>query len=308
MTAARHVPAPLRVVIIDDTPDLRELMRIALVKGGMQVVGEAGDGVAGIEAVRNGRPDVVLLDLSMPVMDGLEALPVIRELAPDARIIVLSGFGASQMSERALELGADGYLQKGASLGRILDHIRDVVQRSPLRVVGESDDPEPRGVAAAIPAAADDGIALAPYGVLEVSAEPPYRVVTANAAALKMLETAVAPGQPLADVAPTLASTLAHNRLSGDLQFETHLGIQATRASVRHAGDSLLLFLLPTPDEVAMLRSAIATTAHEIRGPVSVLSAIAETLSDSAGMSAEESDRMLASVVRQARSKGSPRT
>ena len=121
-TAART--RPVRVVIVDDTHDLRELLRLALTRGGMEVVGEAGDGLAGIEAVRSERPDVVLLDLSMPVMDGLEALPSIRQLVPGAKIIVLSGFGATQMSERALATGADAYLQKGIPLKRILDHVR----------------------------------------------------------------------------------------------------------------------------------------------------------------------------------------
>ncbi len=304
MTAALQQPDPLRVVIIDDTDDLRELMRIALVRGGMQVVGEAGDGAAGIEIVRIHSPDVVLLDLSMPVMDGLTALPAIRAMVPHARIIVLSGFGASQMSERALELGADGYLQKGASLGRVLDHIRDVVSRYPLTVVGKRDDSAPdRGPSASgqFGRAGEDAIELAPYGVLEVDAEPPYRVIAANPAALELVETSAAPGTPLAEFAPMLAATLADNRLRGDLGFEAHVGSQPTRVALRHAGDSLLLFVQPTADEVAMLRSAIATTAHEIRGPVSVLSAVAETLTDRDEMTPEEWSRMLASVVRQAR-------
>jgi DNA-binding NarL/FixJ family response regulator len=127
MNAAAPSTRPVRVVIIDDTDDLRELLRLALTRGGMEVVGEAGDGQAGIEVVRLEHPDVVLLDLSMPVMDGLEALPSIRRLVPDAKIIVLSGFGATQMSERALATGADGYLQKGMSLKRILDYVRGIV-------------------------------------------------------------------------------------------------------------------------------------------------------------------------------------
>ena len=129
MSAAAPRTRPVRVVIIDDTCDLRELLRLALTRGGMEVVGEAGDGLAGIEAVRLERPDVVLLDLSMPVMDGLEARPGIRQQVPAAKIIVLSGFGASQMSERALSTGADGYLQKGMSLKRILEYVRDIVER-----------------------------------------------------------------------------------------------------------------------------------------------------------------------------------
>ena len=76
--------------------------------------------------MRETQPDVVLLDLSMPVMDGIEALPTIRRLCPTARIIVLSGFGAQQMSDRAVAAGADGYVQKGAPLTTILEYVREV--------------------------------------------------------------------------------------------------------------------------------------------------------------------------------------
>ena len=148
MNATAPRTRPVRVVIVDDTYDLRELLRLALTRGGMDVVGEAGDGLAGIEVVRLERPDVVLLDLSMPVMDGFEALPSIRRLVPTAKIVVLSGFGATQMSERALATGADGYLQKGMSLKRILDYVRGIVDASTGR-------PAPRGSrdsAAAAPA------------------------------------------------------------------------------------------------------------------------------------------------------------
>ncbi len=113
---------PVRAVVIDDTTDIRDLLRIALSRGGMDVVGEAGDGQAAIELVRAERPDLVLLDLAMPVMDGVEALPLIRELVPDARIIVLSAF-AGEVSDQVLDGGADGYLVKGTPLREIVAYV-----------------------------------------------------------------------------------------------------------------------------------------------------------------------------------------
>ena len=321
MSAAEE-SRPLRVVIVDDTADLRELLRLALVRGGMRVVGEAGDGRAGIEAVRIGRPDVILLDLSMPVMDGLEALPHIRALAPAARIIVLSGFGATQMAERALEVGADGYLQKGASLGRILDHIRDIVAGRSINpsarttaAFGDSPHAEPNGFGAIshIPGQRDpvpvepdrwDALALAPFGIIEVGAEPPYRIVRVNEAARELLEPGpMDAGTPLQLVSAELAKTIAENRLRGDIDFEATSGVEPVQVSLRHSGSSLLVYLRAITDEVGKLRSAIATTAHEIRGPVAVLCAVAETLAD-----AEEGDldpnqqaRLMASIARQSR-------
>jgi two-component system, chemotaxis family, chemotaxis protein CheY len=113
---------PVRAVVIDDTSDIREMLSIVLTRSGMDVVGEAGDGQAGVDVVRAERPDVVLLDLAMPVMDGVEALPIIRKLVPDARIIVLSAF-AGAVREQVLERGADGYLMKGTSLKQIVAYV-----------------------------------------------------------------------------------------------------------------------------------------------------------------------------------------
>jgi two-component system, chemotaxis family, chemotaxis protein CheY len=112
----------IRVVVIDDTSDIRELLRIVLTRNGMDVVGEAGDGRAGVDLVREERPDVVLLDLSMPVMDGEEALPLIRALVPDAQIIVLSAFAAA-LGAQVLEWGADGYLVKGTPLREVVAYV-----------------------------------------------------------------------------------------------------------------------------------------------------------------------------------------
>ncbi len=113
---------PVRAVVIDDTSDIRDLMSIVLTRSGMEVVGEAGDGRAGVDVVRAARPDVVLLDLAMPVMDGMEALPLIRELVPDAQIIVLSAFDGA-VEQQVLDWGADGYLVKGTPLRTIVSYL-----------------------------------------------------------------------------------------------------------------------------------------------------------------------------------------
>jgi DNA-binding NarL/FixJ family response regulator len=137
MNAVALVPRPIRVAIVDDTEDLRFLLRHALERGGMEVVAEAGNGLEGIDAARETQPDVVLLDLAMPVLDGRAALPRIRREAPRARIIVLSGFGADLLSDELLALGAVGYIEKGHSVRRIVEYVEDAVTR-PL-------DPRPAG-------------------------------------------------------------------------------------------------------------------------------------------------------------------
>jgi DNA-binding NarL/FixJ family response regulator len=119
-------------VLVDDTEDLRYLMKIILERAGYAVVGEAADGAAGIEAVRQHRPDLVLLDVSMPVMDGLTALPFVRDIVPTACIVVFSGFGSTDLAEQAVAAGADAYLQKGLSVKQIVEQIGTFVEESSL--------------------------------------------------------------------------------------------------------------------------------------------------------------------------------
>lgn len=365
MSAAPRV-RPLRTVIIDDTADLRDLLRLALDRGGFDVVGEAGDGKAGIDVVRTERPDVVLLDLSMPVMDGLEALPTIRRTCPAAKIIVLSGFGATQMSERAMAQGADGYVQKGASLDSILDYVRDMTAGAPprtprsLSVVPPLDAPEslaplppsfgrpdPAAPAGTSPQPAEDAeaiaptsaaastatatphvaappskesvltpggvnaspiswwqaMSMAPVGTLELADEPLFRIVYANTTAQRVIGGKTSPGTPLGFAAPTLASLVAYHRLDADASFEVELDGGTCRATIRRTGWSLLVYLDSTSDDVALLRRAIATTAHEIRGPVAVICGIAEASGwdGDAQLDPEMQRRLMSSVARQAR-------
>ena len=125
----------LRVVVIDDAGDFRHLMRVVLERAvGYEVVAEARNGLEGIAAVRRHGPELVLLDISMPTMGGLEALPPIREACPDAAIVVLSIFDRStlrdqtaSLGEQALSLGADGYIQKGQRLDALMSSLQAVV-------------------------------------------------------------------------------------------------------------------------------------------------------------------------------------
>lgn len=109
----------LRVLIADDAPDIRLLLRMYLTDSRLEVVGEATNGAEAIEMATTEKPDAVILDLAMPVMDGLQAIPLIKEASPNTKIVVLSGFDADRMADRALKLGADTYLQKGVALGDI---------------------------------------------------------------------------------------------------------------------------------------------------------------------------------------------
>jgi len=345
VSASASRTRPVRVVIIDDTRDLRELLRLALTRGGMEVVGEAGDGLTGIEAVRLERPDVVLLDLSMPVMDGLEALPSIRRIVPGAKIIVLSGFGATQMSERALATGADGYLQKGMSLKRILDYIRDLAEDAdegthppvlrlvpPVAEPDQSDQPDqaledgpddraPAGVAVMSPTqgipsprteepeasskqdvAVWEALAMAPYGVLEVADEPLFRVVHANPTAQRLLDNRARFGVPLGTIAPLLGSLVAYNRLDAEATFVADVGGVGVHATMHRTSRSLLIYLDSAAEDIGVLRRAIATTAHEIRGPVAVLGGIAESIiANGEEMDEPQRTRLMSAITRQTR-------
>ena len=105
---------PISVVICDDDPAMRFLVREMLsLSATVRVVAEAADGIEVLEQMRLHGPDVVLLDLDMPRQSGLETLPLLRSEFPTTRVVVLSALDDGVASGRALELGADRYVQKG---------------------------------------------------------------------------------------------------------------------------------------------------------------------------------------------------
>ena len=200
---------------------------------------------------------------------------------------MLSGFGAQQLSDRAVAAGADGYVQKGAPLSTILEYVRELCVAGPrvpaqsLSVVSTSSAPgadrlESVPDPAPTPEPAHDestsaslwqALSLAPYGIVEVSDEPLFRVIHVNAVGERLLGGS-RPGSPLATVAPELATLVAYHRLSADASFEVSVKAGRVGATLRRTGHSVLVYLDSATEDVGLLRRAIATTAHEIRGPV----------------------------------------
>jgi DNA-binding NarL/FixJ family response regulator len=118
---------PISVVVCDDVPELRQLARAVLEEEGeMEVVGEAGDGRTAIEVIERLQPEVVVLDLSMPELDGLEAIPLIHQVAPSTEIVVFSGFEEGKVAQVALQLKAGRYVRKGAPLEDLRTAVREL--------------------------------------------------------------------------------------------------------------------------------------------------------------------------------------
>ena len=113
------------VLVVDDEEAIRELMVTALATKTRDVLA-AASGDEALEILKRTEVDLVLLDLSMPGLDGLEAIPLLKDAAPSLGIIVFSGFAADRMRGPALALGADRYLEKGEPLDVIRDAVREV--------------------------------------------------------------------------------------------------------------------------------------------------------------------------------------
>lgn len=117
----------IRILVVDDESVLREgVATILSLQPDMEVVGEAMDGMQAVQLARKTRPDVILLDLVMPRQDGLTTIPILRELLPETRILVLTSFDASHDAYQAIKTGALGYLLKDSTSPQLLQAIRDV--------------------------------------------------------------------------------------------------------------------------------------------------------------------------------------
>jgi DNA-binding NarL/FixJ family response regulator len=115
-----------RILLVDDHPLTRDALGALLAQGGFDVVGEAGDGVEALELATRLQPDLVLLDLSMPNLDGLDALPQLRAAAPGCEVVVLTASGTEENLLTAIRRGAAGYLLKTEPPERIVEFLRGV--------------------------------------------------------------------------------------------------------------------------------------------------------------------------------------
>ncbi|WP_114424045.1 response regulator transcription factor [Nocardioides houyundeii] len=119
-------PGPMRVVIVDDDEEVRFVLRIALDAAEFEVVGDAGDAESAMALIGAEKPDIVLLDLHMPDIGGLEILPLIYEDSPFTKVVVCSAISATYMTEAALKEGAWGYIVKGVSAKSITEHLKQI--------------------------------------------------------------------------------------------------------------------------------------------------------------------------------------
>ena len=110
--------------ICDDAVGYRHLLRAVLVPEGAEIVGEASEGGACVDKVVDAQPDLVLLDLKMPGVDGLTALPELRRRVPDAKVLVLTTAPAAEAEEQSLRLGATGFVQKPRDITRLPEALR----------------------------------------------------------------------------------------------------------------------------------------------------------------------------------------
>ena len=142
----------IRILIVDDHPVVREgLVAVLEDDRDFQVVGMAGSAEEGVASAETARPDVVLLDLEMPGMNGIDAIPKLRATAAHPRVIVLTAYDTEERVLGAVRAGAGGYLLKGAAASEIAHAIRAVhgggsylTPRVAGRVMAQVSDPRDR--------------------------------------------------------------------------------------------------------------------------------------------------------------------
>ena len=135
MTEAPEETRTLRIVVAEDNRDVQAMIEMTLELGGFTVVGQAYDGREALELVRELQPDILLLDLHMPDVGGLEVIPEVEAIAPRCKVVVHSAIGAMFVTDSALKAGATAYIEKGVSPRSIVAHLNRVAEAGHARPV-----------------------------------------------------------------------------------------------------------------------------------------------------------------------------
>lgn len=122
-------PSPIRVLVVDDYEPWRRYLATTLGKEqGLQVIGEASDGLEAVQKAEELQPDLILLDIGLPTLNGIEAARRIREVSPASKILFVSENRAAGIAEEALSTGAGGYVLKSDAAGELLPATRAVLE------------------------------------------------------------------------------------------------------------------------------------------------------------------------------------
>ncbi len=119
------------ILLVDDSEMARFLLKQILVSGGHTIIGEAGDGEECIQKVRDLSPQMVILDLVMPKMRGIETLKVIREIDPSIKVVICTGDHQEYSVRDAVKFGASGYIIKPFHKAAVLEEVRDILSETP---------------------------------------------------------------------------------------------------------------------------------------------------------------------------------
>ncbi|RKX45990.1 MAG: two-component system response regulator [Thermotogae bacterium] len=115
-----------KVLIVDDAAFMRMLLKDIITKAGYEVVGEAGNGVEAVQKYKELKPDMVTMDITMPQMDGIQAIKEIKKIDPDAKIIVCSAMGQQAMVVEAIQAGAKDFIVKPFQHSRVVEALTKV--------------------------------------------------------------------------------------------------------------------------------------------------------------------------------------
>ena len=116
-----------KILIVDDAAFMRMMIKVILTKNGYEVVAEAANGVEAVELYKSHQPDLVTMDITMPEMDGIEAVKQIKAVNPAAKVIMCSAMGQQSMVMDAIKAGANDFIVKPFQADRVLEAVKKIV-------------------------------------------------------------------------------------------------------------------------------------------------------------------------------------